>query len=130
MNFAGNLPEEIFKNVVIIPVPLSKNRLKERGFNQSELIGGIISQKLGKPLSADIILRTKAQKPQSEIKNREERFLNVKDSFMPAGEKFPVGQTALLIDDVTTSGATLYEAALAVKNAGAKKIIALTAARA
>lgn len=131
-----HLPLEKF---LVVPLPLSKNRLRERGFNQAELIAKIFAEHFRLPLITDALTRGKHTKPQSETKNLLERKENVRGCFTVA-QPDPLRQSAseartiagkniLLIDDVTTSGATLLEAAAVLKNAGAKKIIALTVAK-
>ncbi len=126
----------------IIPVPLSAKRERERGFNQSELIGKILAGHLAIPnfsrgksgghsasLETKILVRIRHTPPQSSTENAREREMNVRGCFAAPPDSLR-GKNIILIDDVTTSGATFFEAARAVKNAGAKKIIALAAAMA
>lgn len=122
-----NLPLEKFSAV---PVPLSEKRLRERGFNQSELIAKIFTEHFKLPLLIRALTRSKHAKPQSETKNLSERRGNVRGCFVVKNTTNTSGKNILLIDDVTTSGATLLEAAKALKGAGARKIVALVAARA
>jgi ComF family protein len=114
---------------VVVPVPLSLRREHERGFNQSELIGKIFAEKLSLPLEKKKLLRIRDTAPQSATENVFERRENVDGCFWAANNSF-LGKNIVLVDDVTTSGATFLEAALAMKRAGAKKIIALAAAMA
>lgn len=123
---ALNLPLEGF---LVIPLPLSKRRLGERGFNQSELIAKIFAERFKLPLLSGALVRTGHAKPQSETKSLPERRENVRGSFVISRAEAIAGKNILLIDDVITSGATLLEAATALKSAGARKIIALTVAR-
>jgi len=120
------LPLEKFS---VIPVPLSKKRLRERGFNQSELIAKILAEHFGLPIDASSLTRAKNTKPQSETKNLAERRENVRACFFVTHPEAVAGRNILLIDDVTTSGATLFEAASALKSAGARKILAMTVAK-
>ncbi|MEK9180566.1 MAG: ComF family protein [Patescibacteria group bacterium] len=116
------------KNFVVVPIPLSKKRLRERGFNQAELIARKFASYFGLPLSITSLSRLKHAKPQSEAKNIDERKENVLGSFHAQGGL--AGKNVILIDDVLTSGATMLAAAEALKSAGVKRIIALTVARA
>lgn len=118
------------KNFTVVPIPLSRKRLRERGFNQAELIAAKIAEYFGLPLRTDILLRQKHTKPQSETKTLYERKNNVIGCFVINNSEKLLNGNILLIDDVTTSGATLLAAAEALKLCGARKIIALTAARA
>ncbi len=111
----------------LISIPLSRKRLKERGYNQSELIAEVLSSTFTLPI-VHALTRTKNTHPQSHIKGSKERWKNIAGCFVAIEERVP--KYIFLIDDVCTSGATLYEAALVLKKHGAKKIIALVAAKA
>ncbi len=113
-----------------IPIPLSPARFRERGFNQSELVSKIFADHFKLPLDTKSLIRIKHAKPQSETRNIVERQENVKKCFAVKHPESLRGTNVVLIDDVTTSGTTLLEAAMALKSAGVKKIIALTAAKA
>ncbi len=119
-----------FEDYLIIPIPLSPRRLRERGFNQSELIANIFARGFGLPIETKALMRVKNTKPQSETKNLVERRENLARSFTARHPEYVAGKNIILVDDVTTSGATLLEAATVLKSAGARKIIAFTVARA
>jgi ComF family protein len=116
---------------LFIPIPLSRERLKERGFNQSELVAGYFLEKLNANLivSTDILYKIKETPTQVSIKNRPLRLANLKGAFAVKNPDKAAGKTVFLIDDVSTTGATLYEASEALKKAGAKKIISLVIAK-
>ncbi|MBI2033641.1 MAG: ComF family protein [Candidatus Liptonbacteria bacterium] len=114
---------------LVIPVPLARERERKRGFNQAELISKTFADHFKLPLAAASLIRPKNSPPQSEIKDFEKRRLNVKNCFSVQNGEELKGKHIILIDDVTTSGATLYEAASILKAYGAKKIIAFTAAK-
>lgn len=118
------------KNFSILPIPLSKKRLKERGFNQSELIAKYVATELKLELVDDGLIRTKNSKPQSETKNATERKENVHGAFSVQSQQAISGKNIIILDDVITSGSTMEEAARTLKSAGAKKIIAVTVAAA
>lgn len=116
-------------NFSVLPIPLSNRRLKERGFNQSELIANVFADHFQLPLETNCLARVKNTVPQSETRNLIERRENVKGCFSLVNDALIWNKNIILIDDVTTSGATLFEAATVLKNAGARKIIALAVAR-
>jgi competence protein ComFC len=114
---------------VAVPIPLSERRRRERGFNQSELIAMALARRLGMPLETAALVRMRHSSPQSLSASVAERKENVKGCFAAANGSLR-SENIILIDDVTTSGATFLEAARTMKAAGAKKIIALAAAMA
>ncbi len=116
------------ENYLIVPVPLGNKRLRSRGFNQAELLAREVSENFDLPVLKDAFIRAKETKPQTELKNLEDRFKNLEDGFIVINPEKISGKNILLIDDVSTSGATLNAAAAALKESGAKKIIALVAA--
>ena len=81
------------------------------------------------PILQKGLVRARHSTPQSEIRGRKDRFKNVAGAFL-ADARFVSGKNIILLDDVITSGATMREAARALKSAGAKKIIGLAAAKA
>jgi len=91
---------------VIIPVPLHKNRLKSRGYNQVTKFGERLSFHLNKPFIENILIRTNANKTQTK-KSRIDRIKNVKELFYLTDTSFFEGKHILLIDDIITTGATL-----------------------
>ncbi len=115
------------KNFIVVPIPISLKRLKERGFNQSELIAGFFANYFNLPLEKEILLRVRHSKPQSEIKDFEKRKLNVQDSFDIKAKT--IDKNIILIDDVFTSGATMREAVFELKKHNIKKIIGLVISR-
>ena len=113
-------------NLVAVPVPLHKEKLCQRGFNQSQVI-------FQKPLAdwglnlADCLLRNRATRPQYGL-GAEERRRNLHEVFQLA-EGFSVqGQRVLLVDDIMTTGATLLECGRVLKKAGAVDITGLVVA--
>jgi ComF family protein len=118
--FKDNIPEVD----LVIPLPLSLQRLRERGFNQSFLITWGF---LGKKPSDKFLKRTLHTKPQAEL-SQKERWKNVKNAFL-ANDDDVKEKSVLIIDDVMTTGATLNEAAKALKNKGAKEVYVLAVAR-
>lgn len=130
----GNLMVSYLKpllclETVIVPVPLGKKRLNARGFNQAELIAKVVAEGVSVPVIR-ALLRIRETEPQSGLRDMKFREQNVSECFAPAPEVDVSGKIILLIDDVTTSQATFREAARALKQAGARKIYAVAAAKA
>lgn len=130
---------------LIIPVPLHSRRLRWRGFNQSEILANHICENLTPgfsiPVISNLLLRKKYTQAQMKIKNYQERQKNVKNIFTLSPSSPVIGRgvggegkilkdkTILLIDDVATTGATLFECARTLKSAGAKKVYGAIIAR-
>jgi len=111
----------------IVPVPLSRNGLKRREFNQSAVIAGELSRCKRIPLNIFALIKRRETKPQSSM-SREKRIENVRGAFMSGDEL--KGKRVILVDDVVTTGATVNECAKVLKKAGVKSVIVVTAARA
>jgi competence protein ComFC len=111
----------------IIPVPLHKARLREREFNQAEVLSLHIAGEFKKEVLAGILIRNRYTKTQTDLEINE-RTANVKDSFSVGDSQLIKRRNLLLIDDVLTTGATTSEAALTLKNSGANKVFVLTLA--
>lgn len=118
------LPER----ALLVPIPLHRKRLRERGFNQAEVIAKSLAKALSIPLENNILMRAKYAPPQTTMKTRKEREENAKNLYAVAAP-IPDGATIILVDDVSTTGATLEEAARVLKEARAKQVWAFTAAR-
>jgi len=118
---------EYFEADYIVPVPIHKSRLKERGFNQSFLLARGLSG-LCKIPCRELLIRTKKTKSQTSM-GRQERLLNIKEAFACADSAAVKRKAIILIDDVCTTGATLEECAVTLKAAGAREVLAITALR-
>ena len=114
---------------LIIPVPLSKSRMKERGYNQVELIAKHLSLLQRLNLCTDALVKIKDTPAQVSVKNRKERLKNLDGAFAIKNPEKIFGKNIILIDDVSTTGATIREAKKTLRLAGAKKVIALVVAR-
>ncbi|KKS69238.1 MAG: hypothetical protein UV41_C0060G0007 [Candidatus Daviesbacteria bacterium GW2011_GWA2_42_7] len=112
---------------VIVPVPLHQKRKNYRGFNQSELIGQMLSRKLGLEYS-EVLKRILSTKPQVGLKSWE-RKKNIHGAFSLTVDGSLSAMSILLIDDVWTTGSTLKECAYVLKRGGAQKVWAITLAR-
>ena len=112
----------------LIPVPLHKKRLKWRGFNQAEEIASELSAFLKIPLISNVLLKTKETKPQVEL-TAENRKENIKEVFICQNQDSIKNKKILLVDDVFTTGATMEECASLLRQAGAKEVWGIAAAR-
>lgn len=113
---------------VLIPIPLHPRRLRERGYNQSELLAKELSKLVKLPVVTDCLVRERDTPPQARTTSIEERRRNIAKAFVCLDNRVG-GQRVLVIDDVSTSGATLDAAAAALKSAGASSVWGLTVAR-
>jgi len=111
----------------IVPIPLHRTRLREREFNQAEILSNYIAQEFNKRIAPDTLRRLRHTRTQTELEI-EERLANVKGSFSVTKNDQIKGKNILLVDDVLTTGATSSEAAYALKNAGANIVFVLTLA--
>jgi ComF family protein len=109
---------------VVVPVPLHRSRMRERGFNQAR----DMAHHLGVPL-VQALERTRATATQADLP-ASKRHANVRGAFRLARRVSVEGAIVVLVDDVSTTGATLEACATALLDAGAKEVRAITAARA
>lgn len=117
--------------VVLIAIPLSKKRQRERGWNQSERILTELVKLDNSSmftLPQNVLKKIRHTKSQTQTKNRAERLLNQKGAFTVRNPDVIRGTLVILVDDVTTTGATLREAKQMLKHAGAKKVLAFALA--
>jgi len=114
---------------VVVPVPLHRQRERERGYNQADLVARPLARKLGLPYRAVLLVRTKPR-PDKHILSLEERWDSVRGAFAARPGSKVDNLRVLLVDDVMTTGATLDACARALRGAGAKSVIGLTVARA
>jgi ComF family protein len=112
---------------ILVPVPLHSQRLRERGYNQSTLLARELGKLSQMPVNIDILKRISYATPQARTSNVEERRENVTGAFSCTGDRL-AGERVLLIDDVTTSGATLDACARALKSAGVVSVWGLVIA--
>ncbi len=114
---------------VVMPVPLHRKRLRQRGFNQALLLSYGVGSAFEIPLSVDNLIRSRFTRPQVELSG-EERIKNVAGAFAIRRPGEVDGKSVLIVDDVFTSGATMNECAAVLKEGGAARVTALTLARA
>lgn len=113
---------------VLVPVPLHRKRLRERGYNQAELLAHELGKLINIPVIDDVLVRQRHTPPQARTTTVEERKLNIADSFACRDNSLRDRQV-LLLDDVATSGATLDACAAVLKANGAASVWGLVMAR-
>jgi competence protein ComFC len=129
--FAARLAEMVLREAeslaadVVVPVPLHRDRERQRGYNQASLI----SKPLGLPHKAVLLMRTRPR-PDKQVLSLEERWESVRGAFATRPGSQVDNKRVLLVDDVMTTGATLDACARALLESGAKSVLGLTVARA
>ena len=148
--FASNLSDELIElavrlierkhfsflnNLVLVPIPLYWRRKNWRGFNQTEILGRKLAERLSFNFCSDLLIRIRATQPQAKIKGKEakkKRRKNVLGVFK-INAKYQTSiinhQSFILFDDVWTTGSTIKECARILQSAGVKKVFGLTLAR-
>jgi ComF family protein len=114
---------------VVVPIPLSSQRHKERGYNQITLVAYPFSLQMRLRYSSHLLIRKKHTLSQVGLTATERKKKNVEGAFW-ADAKLSNGKSILLMDDVATTGSTLSAAAAALVEAGATRVYAFTLARA
>jgi ComF family protein len=117
---ALDIPEEELKGIThVVPVPLSARRLRERGFNQAVEVARALARRAGRPVELELLERSRDTAPQLDLPWADRRK-NVRGAFATA--RALLGAHVAVVDDVMTTGATLDEAAGALKAAGALRV--------
>lgn len=109
-------------------VPVSKERLKKRGYDQSRLLAEALALALEQP-ALSLLSHPKSNPPQSGLSSAQARKDNVKDCFLAPQPELIRGRHILLVDDVLTTGATLEEASSVLRAAGAETVLCATFCR-
>ena len=123
---AAALPEGLGADGVI-PVPSARKRLARRGYDVPLLLARYLARAAGLPLCAGLLEKVRETPPQARLSG-EERRRNLKGAFRARAPEAVRGRAFLLADDVFTTGSTMEECARALKQAGATRVYALTAA--
>jgi ComF family protein len=128
------LADFIFENVmdaavkwagVIVPVPLSKSALSERGYNQTALVAQILAERAGVRYT-EAVKKVRETEPQNKLE-RKDRLKNLKGAFEASAGV--AGMKVLVVDDVYTTGATMNEMAKTLLAAGAAEVRGIVVAR-
>ncbi len=118
------LNNKTYKDYVVVPIPLSKEKLKSRGFNQAEKLAELVAKSLNIKMNARLLKRVRNTKTQYQM-TRIERFENLKNAF-EADARTVRGKNIILVDDICTTGATFLSASEELFKAGAENIICLS----
>lgn len=110
---------------MIVPVPISRNSLQVRGFNQTELLARKIGKELGVKVDCGALVRTRDTPHQTEL-TKEERERNLACVFQVSDPRKVEGKNILLVDDVYTTGTTSKECTRALLDAGAVRVCVIT----
>ena len=119
---------QIKKYDIIMPIPISKKRFKQRGYNQSALIARNLAKTLNIDYKENVLVKIKNNKPQSEL-GQHERSANVKDVYKLKETKKVYKKNILLIDDIYTTGSTANECAKILKENNANIVGIFTLAK-
>jgi ComF family protein len=114
---------------LLIPIPLHKRKMRERGYNQAELIARGIAEETGIPVRTDVVYRTRYTETQTKL-HIDDRKKNVEDAFAVTQHAAAVlgGARCVLVDDVITTGATIVSCAGTLLEAGAQSVLAASIA--
>lgn len=124
-NLWGTVPH----NILLVPIPLHKRRLWQRGFNQAEVIAEILSRNFNLKIRNNILKRKVYTGEQAKMRDNE-RVENVKDAFALLNKKEIIGKSIILVDDVYTTGSTMQECAKIIKTGwGVDKVHGFVLAR-
>ena len=118
-----------FEADVVVPVPLHRQRERERGYNQAALIAKPLAKRLGMPCKSVLLTRIRPR-PDKHILSMEERWESVRGAFATRPGSQIDNLRVLLLDDVMTTGATLDSCAKTLRDAGARSVVGVTVARA
>lgn len=125
---SGNNKEKVWRNSILIPIPLDKKKLKSRGYNQAEELAKELSKILRIPVFSDNLIKIKTTLSQIELSGKE-REQNLKGAFIIKNPAKITGEKLFLVDDVYTTGSTMEECAKTLKEAVAKQVWGITITR-
>ena len=135
--FYGKALSQVYREVqsrwqvqALVPIPIHRSRMRQRGYNQAELLGRELSRRSGIPVREDLLVRRRKTGYQRMLDDQARRE-NVRDAFRVAGTDHPkacgqLPERILLVDDIYTTGSTMNEAAGTLLAAGAKQIYCLS----
>lgn len=115
-------------NGLLQPVPLYRTKLKSRGFNQALLIGKFFNTILELPI-IDYFQRVKNTVPQAGLKEKKDRYQNMRGAFKKKSKTNIKGKMVIIVDDVATTGFTVHEFTKTIKRSGADKVFVITLAK-
>jgi ComF family protein len=122
----SDLLDLIGGRAVLVPVPVHPDRLRQRGYNQAALIAAHLADRTGLPM-VESLVRTRPTTRQHGL-GRAARLHNLRGAFGPRYPP-PMGRTAVLVDDILTTSATLEACAEVLRAGGAQRVLGFTVAR-
>lgn len=126
---SGSNKEDVWKDSILIPIPLDKKKLKSRGYNQAEKLAKELSKILHIPVFSNNLIKTKTTRAQIKLSGKE-REQNLKGAFVVRKPfDFAQNKKIFLVDDVYTTGSTMEECAKILKEAGAKQVWGIAISR-
>lgn len=125
---AKNNTDNIWNNSILLPMPMEKRKLKNRGYNQAEELAKNLSIVLETPLITNNLVKIKKTLPQMKL-SLQQRQENLKNAFLIKNPAEIAGKKVFLIDDVYTTGSTMEECARVLKEAKAKSVWGISLAR-
>lgn len=120
------LKESEIENMIVTFVPASEEKRQKRGYDQAEELAIVVAEQMGLELDGEILVKTR-ETGEQKLLTAKERAENLKGSFRVHKRTLVNGRSVLLIDDIMTTGSTGSECARVLKNAGASKVVFLTA---
>ena len=124
---AEHLQSESPETIILVPVPQYKKKTQSRGFNQSEAIAEWMTKALANSRIENVLEKIVETLPQSHIGDKKQRMRNI-DGTMRATKQLDSKKIYIIIDDVTTTGATFLEATRALRSSGARNILCIALA--
>ncbi len=112
---------------LVLPVPLSNEKLRLRGFNQATLLAEEVGYRLQIPMNSKLLIKDFETRPQTSL-NRTDREQNLRGAFRVTNAEAINGKNIMIIDDVFTTGSTMSSVALVIRSAGARHVFGLTVA--
>lgn len=133
MEYLGEEIHFISGTVLVVPVPLARKRLRMRGYNQSELLAKALLSNLPRGaslavLDTELLEKYVETKAQADITHRDARLKNLGACFRVREGRVACGETIVLVDDVTTTGATFAACRRALEDAGFRRVFAIAVA--
>lgn len=125
---SGKNINEVWENSVLMPVPLDKKKLKNRGYNQSEELAKKLSETLKIPVISNVLIKTRRTDSQAELK-KEAREKNLQGVFAIKNPDKIQSKKIFLVDDVYTTGSTMEECAKTLQESGVKSVWGIAIAR-
>lgn len=119
---------DFWENSVLIPVPIDKNKLKKRGYNQSEELAKELAEHIKCPVVNNVLFKIRPTEPQMKL-SKEERKNNLKGAFVAKNLEKIKNKKIFLVDDVYTTGSTMEECANVLRTAGTNEIFGIVFAR-